>query len=690
MDQERQKEQEHFDQTIALLKENVEEYKRREKALKEESDDLYAAVTKGGQRELYNQLAASYSIYEHMKNTVRKNETALSKPYFGRIDYLDIEQNTFYSLYIGKNGISKAQEVIIVDWRAPVSSVYYENEMGEGSYEVPLKEKTVKIPIDLRRKRTYDTEHGELLGYYDNDIASNDDLLVKYLAKNKDAVLGDIIATIQKEQNEIIRDNPFKNLIVQGVAGSGKTTVAMHRISHILYNYEKRIHPSEFCIIGSSDMLLSYITSGLPELDVSNVRYMRMDEMFQYLLDKQWKKTFKGIRNQQEEQYKSHLAFIQELDSFLGEYREELLPPKEVTDQELGVILSGDNIRTTIDLSSDMSLTELSKLLNERISSRIVFLIDPEYKEEIREKKKEYRRYFDPLKNRDTGVKLYVKFLKTYEAENRDSGVCFSETLENIRKNRFDVYDQAALVLIHKRLTAKAPMDEFSQIIVDEGQDFGETVYYVLKKVLTGCYFTIMGDVSQNINYETGMNTWEHLESFLFDRQNDRFCTLLKSYRNTIEISDYAGKVLKNASEGLYTIEPVIRHGRPVEVIMETEDSIAARTEALIEEIKSRGHLTIAVICREEAEAKVVGEKLKYSTENSQTEEKGFHNGVMVLSVSQTKGLEFDAVILWKPDEEHYGSNPKEAKLLYVAITRALHELYLVSVKPVDLEYQKV
>ena len=116
----------------------------------------------------------------------------------------------------------------------------------------------------------------------------------------KRQVLGDIIATIQKEQNEIIRDRQFKNIIVQGVAGSGKTTVAMHRISYILYNYEKRIHPSEFCIIGSNDMLLSYITSGLPELDVSNVRHMRMDAMFCYLLDKQWKKSWRDVYKRQE------------------------------------------------------------------------------------------------------------------------------------------------------------------------------------------------------------------------------------------------------------------------------------------------------------------------------------------------------------------------------------------------------
>ena len=133
-------------------------------------------------------------------------------------------------------------------------------------------------------------------GYYDDDTAANDELLVKYLSQHKDAVLGDIIATIQKEQNLIIRDSPFKNIIVPGGAGSGKTTVALHRISYILYNYANRFKPSEFCIVGSSDMLLDYISSGLPELDVSHVRQMRMDHFIPYLMGKSWKKKYKLIR----------------------------------------------------------------------------------------------------------------------------------------------------------------------------------------------------------------------------------------------------------------------------------------------------------------------------------------------------------------------------------------------------------
>ena len=156
-------------------------------------------------------------------------------------------------------------EVVIADWRAPISSVSYENELGCGTYSLPSDEYSdKKVNVDLKLKRSYDVEQGKLLGYYDSDVASNDQLLVQYLAKNKEVVLGEIIATIQKEQNEIIRERPFCNILVQGVAGSGKTTVAMHRISYILYNYKERFESNEFCkmCIRDRHMRIRFLRTG--------------------------------------------------------------------------------------------------------------------------------------------------------------------------------------------------------------------------------------------------------------------------------------------------------------------------------------------------------------------------------------------------------------------------------------------
>lgn len=660
-------EQEHFNRCREVIRENIILYEEKAEKGKKETEELYAAVS-AGDTELYNQLIVSRDIQEHNENMLRKNRAAFQKPYFGRVDYKETKTGQEESLYIGKNGVSKDKtNVIVIDWRAPVSTLYYENELGVGSYEVP---DIGTIPVDLKLKRTFDVNEGKLIGYYDNDTAATDELLVKYLSQNKDVVLGDIISTIQKEQNEIIRETPFANIIVQGVAGSGKTTVAMHRISYILYNYEKRFTPSEFCIIGSNDMLLNYITSGLPELDVHHVKQKRMDAFFCEILGREWKKKYRIIETQ--EAFKSKLSFVKELETYLADMRKKLLPCIPVTDEKLGVILSAESIATTLQENKNISVHQICKLLNERIKNRIRFLVPEDRTEYCKEKIKEYRGYYKLESNQKNIVTIYQNFILAYGKKHQTDS---TKWLERSKKGNFDVYDVAALALIQKRISEKEVQEQFGQIIVDEAQDFGSMVYYVLSRILSGCYFTIMGDVSQNINYETGMNDWEDLQQEIFEPQRTQFHILAKSYRNTIEISEYAGKILERASFGKYKIQPVIRYGKEVEVYKTKEP--AQKTAALIEEIQKRGYDTTAVICRNEKEAEEVRQQLKELL-GVDGEEEEFRKGVMVLPIQLTKGLEFDAVILWNPDEKAYEEKEGDAKLLYVAVTRALHELHIV------------
>lgn len=664
------KEREHLEQCQGLIKRNIQHYEEQSGALRGQTRELFAAVTSGNS-ELYDQLIVAQKVQEHSESQLRKNKTALEKPYFGRIDYLEVKENLEEQLYIGKNGISKDKtEVIIVDWRAPVTALYYENELGSGSYEVPG---VGSIDVDLQKKRTFDINNGKLLGYYDNDAAASDELLVKYLSQNKDAVLGDIISTIQKEQNRIIRQLPYRNIIVQGVAGSGKTTVAMHRISHILYNYEHRFTPDVFCIIGSNDMLLNYITSGLPELDVQNVKQKRMDKFFTDILGREWKKQYQLEDIKVSEAFKSHISYGKDLDDYLYQIRMESLCKKEVKDDQIGVILSLESINTTVAENPRFSLTQLYKLLNERIRKRIKFLLSDDDSTYCRQKTKEYSGYFKPLATEKDIVKIYLQFLKEYEKQSEKNTASVQEKVE---KGIFDVYDLAALTLIQKRITAKKALDEFEQIFVDEAQDFGALVYYVLKQVLKDCYFTIMGDVSQNIHYETGMNHWDDLKDEVFESKNTEFEILAKSYRNTIEISEYAGKILEKASFGQYKIEPVIRHGETVGFHKIHENDMVKTVLNLIEEIQARSYGTIAVICRDFKTSEWLKQKLSGLIEIDYGSD--FQKGVMILPIELTKGLEFDGVILWNPNSTNYPECEAEAKLLYVAVTRALHELHVV------------
>lgn len=670
MDRERQEEQKHFDACRELIRKNAAGYEAEFEERHQKTQALFRAM-QGGDVELYNQMMTSASLEEHALSQLKKNRAAYENPYFGRIDYLDKETEHEEKVYIGKNGVFRNKtDVVIADWRAPISSVYYENEIGDGTYHLPEKvsdygQESPEIPICLHLKRTYDVEKGVLKGYYDSDVAANDALLVQYLSQNKDAVLGDIIATIQKEQNEIIRESPFRNILVQGVAGSGKTTVAMHRISYILYNYKERFTSNEFCIIGGSDLLLSYITSGLPELDVHDVKQKRMDEMLTYLLKKEWTKKQKLTAPLPDASVRSRMDFILYLEQWLLRLRRDTVLAKPLTDRELGTILTDSSIGRLREENPEYSIYRLLVTLDERVRTRIKFLCPEGEKEYLQKKYREYKQHYKNQAIGKSAAALYGEFLADYERKS-PGRVDLALHEKRAAAGEYDIYDAAAMALIYYRVKQKKEDEEFGQIFIDEAQDFGAMVYYVLRTLLPACYFTIMGDVSQNINYETGMNDWEEMRMWVLTGERDTFRLLKKSYRNTIEISEYAGEILKKASSGRYQIEPVIRHGIPVQEYREAgEEALYRRAQDIVRSAQKKGYGSIAVICGGDGEADWIGKWLE---------------GVTILPVYMVKGLEFDVVLLWNPPKE--AEDVKTAKLNYVAATRALHELHVLRLRP--------
>ncbi len=262
-----------------------------------------------------------------------------------------------------------------------------------------------------------------------------------------------------------------------------------------------------------------------------------------------------------------------------------------------------------------------------------------------------------------------------------------SEVIEllicNLSSKSIDIYDLAMLTYIKKRLKLTRDFEFVSHIIVDEAQDFGVSIFYILKQLFKECTYTIMGDVTQNIHYDTGMNDWEILKEKIFKPSKDKFYLLAKSYRNTVEISNYASKVLRQCSFKTYDIEPIIRHGNEVSITeCDSEKSILQKAVDIISGNLNGGYSTIAVICRTIEETKAVyellGSQVTMEPLKEDMEEMNFTNGVMILPIHMTKGLEFDSVILWNPNEERYQATDADAKLLYVAITRALHELHII------------
>ena len=707
---ERAMEEQHLAECLAVVRANIDKYQVEESVLGGSIKDMFAHYHDDNP-EMYIELANSITRKDSVSKALRKNLKALVKPYFGRIDYDDIELGRKSTLYLGKNSVAKNSITMeVVDWRAPIASVYYENEIGHCTYQVPDGS---RIPIELERKRTYEIDNGKLADFYDSEVVANDELLTKYLAKNKEAVLGEIIATIQKEQNDIIRRTPYRSVIVQGVAGSGKTTVAMHRISYILYNFPERFRPSQFYIIGSNRMFLNYITSVLPDLDVENVNQMTMEQFLIHMLqDEAWidkckpAKPLTGEAASAWAEFKGSWNWMEELETFIAEHeRKELVRP-DVCFEDY-VLSSEEATLELLERNRNWSLQEKRDHLNARVMSRLksqLAMDDRGYeKKQILEIYKQYNGIYGPKKWKGNLLTLYVEFLSWLaERKTEFSEICYANCAQ-VQKKQLELYDYATLLHLKRRVKETEAIDYAEHVVVDEAQDYGAMVFGVIKTALPRCTFTIMGDVSQNINYESGMNDWETLKEKVFNAEGDYFGVLAKSYRNTIEISDYAGSILAQCSFPTYKTQPIIRHGEPVKFLSvakiqqrDNEEDTAQKQmkkdqgcistkmiQLAANEIKSwqsKGYDTIAVICKDEVQTDAVREALRQFIEvNSESlETTEFTRGVMVLPIHMTKGLEFDTVLLMDPSKEAYPKNDANAKLLYVAATRALHELTIV------------
>ena len=694
-----QREEKYLNQTLDIVKRNVENY---ESEIREMSDQIEEMLQHyhDNDVEVYTQMSNTVTMRDHMQSALKRNQRATKKPYFGRIDFLDETLQKEEALYIGRGGIAKdTTHQMVVDWRAPVANAYYENGLGECSYHAPDGR---ELPIRLDLKRTYEIDQGKLLDYFDTEVIANDELLTKYLAKNKQAVLGEIIATIQKEQNDIIRKTPYHNIIVQGVAGSGKTTVAMHRISFILYNYAERFRPEDFYIVGSNRILLEYITGVLPDLDVYGIRQMTMEQLFVRLLYEDWDEQSCSILENtaaaQGSMDRGTFGWFQALTEFgVRIEAERICMDSVVLDRrqfveglkggvagvfderegepqpsDLVELLSGKAIRDYVEQTNASVQTKINML-----NGRLIIKIKDEFlKNGLRysekERKailKEYRGYFGKKIFDISIFELYQRFL----LEQKEKGYEVS-----VPEQAYDVYDLAALAYLYKRMKETEVISEAHHVVIDEAQDYGMMAYAVLKYCMKDCTYTVMGDVSQNIHFGFGLADWEELRKLLCSQDGDSFGILKKSYRNTVEISEFATKILHHGSFEPYPVEPIIRHGKEVEIMQfPTKRELYEETARRCRAWQKQGLNTIAIVCRTPEKAELVARQLGRLIPvcESNPDKAVFSDGIMVLPVVYTKGLEFDAVLIFDPDKEEYPVDDGHAKLLYVAATRALHEL---------------
>ncbi len=638
-------------------------------------------------------------IYKH-ELKLKLIKRLYDKPYFARLDFTS-DNNIYEKCYIGKVGVSdENSKIITVDWRAPVASMYYDSNLGEASYEAP--EGIIKGNLSI--KRQFNIEEGQIVTFQDVDSVSNDDMLKPFLNANADNRLKNIVATIQAEQNNIIRESINKNIVVQGVAGSGKTTVALHRIAYLVYNYIDLIKPENYLVIGPNKFFINYISGVLPDLDVNDAKQLTYFEIVQNLVDNKLeligddKKLSAAVNNKDMhlEALRTSLTFKDMLDEFIGKYLDNIIPEDNFKIRNYDILSSlvinkiyeeSDTDSEILSIKMDKFYTRFSKFIKEK-ELKILYNIrenyfnnkdkDPDKKNLIYAEKEikskcglSIRSYMK--KTKPNIILLYIEFLKSIS---HIDDIYFNKLINSLKKKKVEFEDLAPLLYLHYRFYGSGNFTNFKHTVIDEAQDLGEFNFYVLNKILSRSTFSIFGDLAQSIYSYRSIKSWDDVKKLGYINLIEK--TLEKSYRTTEEIMFEANKITKYLN--LNTALPVLRHGNNVQYL-KTNNKHESISNKVIEFIEKK-YKSIAVICKDENETTEVYDYLKESgitltliTGKDLT----YNGGVCVITSYLAKGLEFDAVIISDASGNIYLEDRIiDLKLLYVALTRALHELTVV------------
>lgn len=600
------------------------------------------------------------------------------KPYFARIDFKEKDHESSSKYYIGKADIVDKNDIKVVDWRAPIASLYYDNHLGEIDYYVENE----KIHGNLELKRQYIIENKNLIEYMDVEEWTEDEMLKPYLSANSDIRLKNIVSTIQKEQNEIIRKNINKNCIVQGVAGSGKTTVALHKIAYLVYTYIDKIKESEYMVIGPNKFFLNYISSVLPDLDVAEARELTYEELAENYIKEKLKIT-KGYTEYAK--YKCSLECKNDIDIFYEEYLNNYFENINKQIHRLNIMQFVDNVKSEEILKNKVEkiifgIDSFLKLNNEKIIEKIKRMYERKIlKNKEKDKREIYKERNEEIRYLETELfKIVKKSFKLPKAIDIYNEFLKTKNINKIEKNKIKIEDLAGIIYFKYLIEGKKDYNNIRHVVVDEAQDFGLFNIFVLTKIFKNSTFSIFGDSAQSIHSYRSMDSLFDCEKVIKDAEK---MILSKSYRTTIEISNTANKILKKLN--LPLANAVIRHGKEVLKIR-----IKDRKEIIdkIKEYQKSNYKTIAIICKDKNEIDSLYtflEKNNIEVSKMDKDNLTYTTGICLLTPEFAKGLEFDAVIV--SDMSEYDLNSKiDLKRIYVAITRAMHELTIFHSMQID------
>ena len=679
------------------------------------------------ERDNMDLLGVRQIMFDRSEQAVRNMAAARLRPYFTRVNFTE-ESGVKQVYYIGKHSVFRPNSVepAVIDWRSPIANLYYSGQVGKMHYVAPDGE----VRGELTLKRQFGIENGELISIFDTDVVSKDAYLQSVLGATTGERLRDIVTSIQAEQNIVIRHPANVTLVVQGVAGSGKTTIALHRIAYLLYTLQDSLRPEHVLILAPNPLFLNFIAGVLPDLGVEKVRQTTFPLLVSGWLGKllprvntadQTDRLLALPPDEREDfidmmHYKGSLEFTRRLDQWLDGF-EERLPPQDALkfgpftlftpEQTRAFLVEGEKpfpfavrierfkkeltqrakeaagkVNAWLEAETQRRADALHALPDSPQRRERLFKLYQSRDQRLKETNERVRPFVDEVMKAFPAlrpIELYRAFLTDLLSESDpDSPVCAAAeyTLKRVG-SRVEPEDVAPIALIALRAHPLERMD-IRHIVIDEAQDFSPAEFLLLRRMTHNAPMTVVGDLMQGIRSWRGLTDWRTLTDDLLGGKAVTHA-LVTSYRNTVEIMNTALRVaLKRPVPGQTEVKPVLRHGPEPEIIAFSKPAEqTAQIERLIRGWQSDNVKTIAVIDRTDAQLKALLKALPADLNARILDVNGelYEGGVLLARAGDIKGFEFDGVIIANASEARFPNTELDARLLYVCLTRPLHRL---------------
>lgn len=627
--------------------------------------------------------------YEEEEHKILLLEKMIKSPYFARIDFKFDDEDEFEKIYIGRSSLRKNsyQEMYVYDWRSPIASVFYRFMTGEAFYDAPCG----RVTGELNLKRQYEIKNGILEYFFDSDVQIVDEFLRQLLSQNTTAKMKAIVETIQHEQDVVIRDMENDLLMVQGVAGSGKTSIALHRAAYLMYQgLQTKLSANNIMIISPNSIFEQYISNVLPELGEDNVISSVFEDILSELLNGRKIQSrndflenlivnskYKEISRNSIE-FKTSSFFREILDQFLIDIPRQWIEFEDVY-YEGKCVVSGQILKDKILGRPETPLGIKLEQLEDYILEQIFGTGKGRgHKEEKNLIKQEIQKFI-----KIDIVELYkilfsneAYFYSLLQNSNPSQNIknIWKYTKENLEADSLYYDDAIAIAYLYLKIYGTNKYKNIKQVVIDEAQDYYPLQYEIFNLLFSNAKFTILGDMKQTLAKKEDISFYEQIQKIL-NKKKSSLIMLDKSFRCTNEILNFSLKFIEQSSQ----IKSFNRNGDSPKVYIADNSEIFI--DEIVKEIKlcqEKGFQSICLICKTEKNSTYLFNKIKHKLDIQLIKNGSVSDlqGVFILPVYMSKGLEFDTVLICDADSQNY-YDEDDKNLLYVACTRALHKLSL-------------